>query len=53
MSKIRIYKAAEKLNVDTKELMAILNNMGITVKSPISFITQSNYDSVLDSISAS
>ncbi len=38
MSKIRVYKLADKLNMESKELIDILNNLGIEVSSHMSTI---------------
>ncbi|MGK7344511.1 MAG: translation initiation factor IF-2 N-terminal domain-containing protein [Candidatus Nitrospinota bacterium M3_3B_026] len=53
MSGIRVYEAARKLNIETKELMRILGERGAPVKSPISFISQSDFDDVLDFLTTS
>ncbi len=53
MDKIRVYEAAKKLNIKTKELINLLLGRGIAVKSPISFISQSDFESLLNSMTAS
>ncbi len=53
MSRIRVYEAAKKLNMETKELLKILNEKGVVAKSPISFIEQSEFDNILESMTGS
>lgn len=48
MSGIRVYEAARKLNIETRELMRILEERGAPAKSPIAFISQSDFDDILD-----
>jgi hypothetical protein len=50
MDKIRVYEAAKKLNIETKELINLLLGKGIVVKSPISFISQEDFDNLLSSM---
>lgn len=50
MDKIRVYEAAKKLNIQTKELINLLLGKGIAVKSPISFISQHDFESLLNSM---
>ncbi len=52
MDKIRVYEAAKKLNIKTKELINLLLSKGIAVKSPISFISQRDFESLLSSMTA-
>ncbi|VAX23551.1 hypothetical protein MNBD_NITROSPINAE03-1551 [hydrothermal vent metagenome] len=52
MDKIRVYEAAKKLNIKTKELINLLLSRGIAVKSPISFISQRDFESLLNSMTA-
>jgi len=52
MDKIRVYEAAKKLNIKTKELINLLLTRGIAVKSPISFISQSDFESLLNQMTA-
>ncbi|HMA60010.1 MAG TPA: translation initiation factor IF-2, partial [Halanaerobiales bacterium] len=46
MSKIRVYKLADKLNMESKELIDILNNLGIEVSSHMSTIEDETADLV-------
>jgi len=48
MGDIRVYEAARRLNIETKELMKILANMGKKAKSPIAFMKKEDFDAVLD-----
>lgn len=50
MDKIRVYEAAKKLNIETKELINLLLGKGIAVKSPISFISQQDFERLLNSM---
>lgn len=52
MDKIRVYEAAKKLNIKTKELINLLLSKGIAVKSPISFISQRDFETLLNSMTA-
>ncbi|VAX24482.1 hypothetical protein MNBD_NITROSPINAE04-729 [hydrothermal vent metagenome] len=52
MDKIRVYEAAKKLNIKTKELINLLLSKGIAVKSPISFISQRDFESLLNQMTA-
>ncbi|VAX17616.1 hypothetical protein MNBD_NITROSPINAE03-1730 [hydrothermal vent metagenome] len=53
MANLRVYEAARKLNIETSELMKILNKRGIKVKSPIAAISQENFESILEYLSSS
>jgi len=46
LSKIRVYKLADKLNMESKELIDILNNLGIEVSSHMSTIEDETADLV-------
>ncbi len=49
MSEMRVYEAARKLNMSVDEAMGLLAGKGVDVKSPISVITQGQFDEILDS----
>jgi hypothetical protein len=49
MSEMRVYEAARKLNVSVDEAMGLLAGKGVDVKSPISVISQGQFDEILDS----
>lgn len=53
MGDIRVYEAARKLNIETKELMRLLGERGKPVKSPIAFITQADMDDILNYLTSS
>jgi hypothetical protein len=48
MSEIRVFEAARRLNVDTTEILAILEKQGVNANSPISPITMEQYNAVID-----
>ncbi len=50
MSNIRVYEAAKKMNMETKELMKLLNDRGVVIKSPIASISEENFNELLESI---
>jgi hypothetical protein len=49
MSELRVYEGARKLNVSVDEMIGLLAGKGVDVKSPISVITQEQFDEVLGS----
>ena len=53
MGKKRVYEAARRLNLETSELMKLLQQQGITVKSPISFISEDDFEKVSSSFASS
>lgn len=53
MEKIRVYEAARKLNLESKDLIKTLQEKGIDVKSPISFITKAQFDDLLNAMTSS
>lgn len=53
MNGIRVYEAARKLNIDTSKLMKILAKEGVKIKSPISFISQSDFEKTLSMLTSS
>jgi len=52
MSNIRVYQAAKKMNMETKELMKLLNDRGVTIKSPIASISEEKFNELLESITS-
>ena len=50
MGKKRVYEAARRLNLETSELMKLLQEQGVTVKSPISFISEDDFENVSNSL---
>lgn len=49
MSEMRVYEAASKLNMSVGEVIGLLTEKGVEVKSPIAVITQAQFDEILDS----
>lgn len=49
MSKMRVYEAAGKLNMSVGEVIGLLAEKGVEVKSPIAVISQAQFDEILDS----
>ncbi|MBF0635546.1 MAG: translation initiation factor IF-2 N-terminal domain-containing protein [Nitrospinae bacterium] len=49
MSEMRVYEAATKLNMSVGEVIGLLAEKGVDVKSPIAVITQAQFDEILDS----
>jgi hypothetical protein len=49
MSKMRVYEAAGKLNMSVGEVIGLLADKGVEVKSPIAVISQAQFDEILDS----
>ena len=49
MSEMRVYEAATKLNMSVGEVIGLLTEKGVDVKSPIAVITQAQFDEILDS----
>ena len=50
MAKLRVYQLAEELGLKSKELTAILSDLGVEVKSHMSGIEQSTADLVKELI---
>lgn len=48
MSEMRVYEAASKLNMSVGEVIGLLTEKGVEVKSPIAVITQAQFDEILD-----
>lgn len=53
MDRIRVYEAAKKLNLESKNLIKTLQEKGVDVKSPISFITKAQFDDLLNTMTSS
>lgn len=53
MAGIRVYEAARKLSIKTAELMKLLAKLGVAVKSPISFITQDDFNKTANALATS
>lgn len=49
MSEMRVYEAARKLNMSVDEAIGLLAGKGVDVKSPISVISQEQFEEILDS----
>ncbi len=50
MSKIRVYKLADKLNMESKELIGILNKLGVEVSSHMSTVEDDTAELVEDMV---
>lgn len=50
MSEMRIYEAAGKLNMSVDEVVGLLAEKGVDVKSPIAVISQEQFDELLDTL---
>lgn len=48
MSKMRLYEVAKNLDLDTKELVKVVKEMGIDVKNHMSSLTEDQVDKVLE-----
>lgn len=50
MSEMRVYEAAGKLNMSVDEVVGLLSEKGVDVKSPIAVISQEQFDELLDTL---